>query len=418
MGTTTRQVLRERLSQAIGDYYSLTSTGSGAGGGTTIVDADLANLTEDNGGIQGWTIQTSGNNAGEIRRIKNGTSGYTASSTTITLNRACTNQVASGVTYEIHRFDPTRKHDAIEIALEALFPTLYLPVIEDLVIDDRLSNSNFETWTGSAFTGWTATGSPTLSQETSVVAYPGSSAAKVVAGSLAQLTQAPAIPVNEIIGESVKLRFWVYTTAASSARIRIDFGSATESSDYHTGADQWEYIELDATVPDAATQVQVELEVAAGKTAYFDLGYLSVGSVSRYTIPTSIVHGPHFVEMQAEELNPGGAYRKFRYPVEGRVMRLRGMGLLSRPSTDSGTTEIDGPKVNLVVARAAEALFSMISGDEDNTRHNPEWWTRESIRLMSRPGIRMASMSAQNGYGSYTFEEDSSGRYIRLKALR
>ena len=99
-------------------------------------------------------------------------------------------------------------------------------------------------------------------------------------------------------------------------------------------------------------------------------------------------------------------------------MRLRGMGRLSRPSTDSGTTEIDGPKVNLVVARAAEALFSMISGDEDNTRHNPEWWTRESIRLMSRPGIRMASMSAQNGYGSYTFEEDSSGRYIRLKALR
>ena len=72
MGTTTRQVLRERLSQAIGDYYSLTSTGSGAGGGTTIVDADLANLTEDDGGIQGWTIQTSGNNAGEIRRIKNG----------------------------------------------------------------------------------------------------------------------------------------------------------------------------------------------------------------------------------------------------------------------------------------------------------------------------------------------------------
>ena len=53
MGTTTRQVLRERLSQAIGDYYSLATTGSGAGDGTTMVDADLANLTEDNGGIQG-----------------------------------------------------------------------------------------------------------------------------------------------------------------------------------------------------------------------------------------------------------------------------------------------------------------------------------------------------------------------------
>ena len=137
MGTTTRQVLRERLSQAIGDYYSLATTGSGAGDGTTMVDADLANLTEDNGGVQGWVIQTSGNNYGEIRRIKNGTAGYTASSTTININRACTNQVASGVSYELHRFDPVRKHDALEIALEGLFPYLYKPVIEDLVIDNQ-----------------------------------------------------------------------------------------------------------------------------------------------------------------------------------------------------------------------------------------------------------------------------------------
>ena len=418
MGTTTRQVLRERLSQAIGDYYSLATTGSGAGDGTTMVDADLANLTEDNGGVQGWVIQTSGNNSGEIRRIKNGTAGYTASSTTININRACTNQAASGVSYELHRFDPARKHDALEIALEGLFPYLYKPVIEDLVIDNQLSNSNFETWTGSAFTGWTATGSPTLSQETSVVAYPGSSAAKVVAGSLAQLTQSVNVPTEKITGDTAKARFWVYATATSAARIRIDFGSETVSSDYHTGTDQWEYIELDADVPSGATKVQMELEVASSQTAYFDHGYLAVGPVSRYTIPSSIVHGPQFVEIQAEDLNPSGKFRRFRYPLEGRMLRLRGMGILSVPSSDTGTTEIDGPKINLVIARAAEALFSMVTGDDDNLRHNPEWWSREADRYLTQPGVRMSPMSAMNGYGSYTFEEDEDGRYIRLKALR
>ena len=50
MATTTSLVLIQRLSEAIGDYLSLTASN---GTTATVVDTDLANLAEDNGGVQG-----------------------------------------------------------------------------------------------------------------------------------------------------------------------------------------------------------------------------------------------------------------------------------------------------------------------------------------------------------------------------
>ena len=147
MATTTSLVLIQRLSEAIGDYLSLTAS---SGTSTTVVDTDLDNLAEDNGGVQGYVkivTDAGGSGAapeGEIRRIKNGTSGYTASSTTITVNFAFTASPASGDTYELHRFDPVVKRNAINRAIETLYPQLYLPIRDQsVVVNNRLLNSDF-----------------------------------------------------------------------------------------------------------------------------------------------------------------------------------------------------------------------------------------------------------------------------------
>lgn len=73
MATTTRATLRQRLSEAIGDYQSLTTT-SAATGTTDIVDANLKNLPGggDPGAFEEWyaLIGAGQTNEGAIRRIK------------------------------------------------------------------------------------------------------------------------------------------------------------------------------------------------------------------------------------------------------------------------------------------------------------------------------------------------------------
>lgn len=391
-------------------------------GGTTIIDTALANLTEDNGGIQGYIKMTSGSDAGNARRIKNGTSGYTASSTTITVNFAFSGQIASGVSFELHRFDPDIKRLAINRAIENLYPLLYLELRDhSVMIDNRLSNSHFGTYSG-GFTGWTAVGSPTVTQESTIVRMPGAKSAKVVAsGANGQLTQAPHMSRNEMTGKDARAHFWVYATGANAARVRLDWdGSTIVSSDYHSGKDQWELLKVEGTVPDGATQIKTILEVTDGSTAYFANGFQSVGPIWRYTVPSTFLQGPHYVDMQQDENEPDGVYSPLRgSPVEGFILQLRGMGLLSRPTTDSGTTEVDGAKVDLIVAKAAEMMFQgMVTGDEGNLYHTPEYWRNERAARESRPGARMMPMGSAKSNGYWTSESDSSGHYIRLTAGR
>jgi hypothetical protein len=410
----------QRLSENIGDYLALTATG---GSTTTVVDTALANYTEDNGGIQGWVyIDDTTDDAapeGEIRRIKNGASGYTASSKTITVNFAFTAGVASSDTYQLHRFDPVVKRDAINRALEELFPTLYLPIRNmTVMIDNILGNSAFEYFSG-GFSSWTEVGSPTVTQETGIARIKYGNSAKIIAsGAIGQLTQ-QGNPSNlsAVTDRTARQKFWAFATTVNSVRIRIDFdgGTTFANSDYHTGAAQWELLEASDDVPgDASTQVKTILEVADGNTGYFGPGYLALGHINKYGVDGSIVHGPHFVDQQASEDTPEGPYVPLRRGIEGRLLRLRGMGVLSRPTSDTGTTEIDGIRINLVVAKAAEILFQRTKGNPNDERHSVDFWRTEVARLENRPGIRMAPMAARDSGGFYHFEEDSDGNHIIL----
>lgn len=423
MATTTRVVILEQLSEAFGDWKSLTASAQGNVGKTTLIDSEFANLTEDDDGVQGWVRCTSGSNAGNVRRIK-ASGGYTASSTTITVNFALSIRTESADTFELHRINPQDKLNAISRAIEQLYPTLYLPIRDTtLVVDDLLSNSNFETFSG-GFTSWTAVGSPTVAKEDTIV-FEGDVAAKVIAsGADGQLTQAPTINQAAMANKTVTFERWVWASAASAARIRIDWGgSAFENSDYHPGDDTWRLLRASGAVPSAATQVKAICEVADGNTAYFDgPGGLRVGPVYKYTIPTSIVIGPHTVELQYDEWQPDGNYYQLSpsaNPTPGRLIRLTGMDLLSRPATDAGTTEVNGARVELIVAKAAEILHGMVQRDaSESDLARLEQIAARVPALMGRPGIRMTPMAAQMPRHTWHVEEDSSGRYLILDQAR
>ena len=431
MATTTRTNLRKALSEAIGDYNSFSTSSDGNDAKTSLVSDTLKNYpggSDDGAFEEQYFLATSGANDGEARRcqlyIANASDGPTS-----ILQSALSNQTSSGDTFELHRYDPELKHVAINRALVELFPTIYLPIRDEtLIVDNVLSNSDFEDWTSGAPDDWTEVNSPTTTQETSRV-FHGSSSVKLTGpgGSVGQLTQSPEVNINEIAGKTAQFKMRVWTDAASQARLIIDWdGSDTEAGDYHEGDSEWRLLSVDAAVPTTATQVKVICEVAAGATAYFDTGWAAVEALHRLTVPSSIVRGPMHVMQQHSENQVDGPYYPLlpgESPSRGRILRLDGMGLLSRPSTESGTTEIAEPQLNLVTAYSAMILFQQLwtrsaSEQRENLLQNITIWQAEVARLSQQPGIRMRTLGASRGRNAWHIEEDGSGRYLLFDISR
>jgi len=426
MATTTRAILRQRLSEEMGDYQSLTTTSDGNSAGTSVVDTGLRNLSggADDAAFEGWYILvTSGSNTGESRRIKD----YIANTNTLVTQEAFSGgAVDTTVTYELHNYDPAQKHQAISRAIEELFPFLYLPIRDEtIVVDDRLSNSDFETFS-SGFTGWTEVGSPTVTADTTYVVH-GSQSAKVVgdSGAAGQLTQAPTINIDEITNKTVTFKCWVWCAAADTARIRLDWdGSDIDSSTYHKGQNEWELLDVSANVPTSATQVKAIIEVVASGTAYFDACWLDAGPIHKYTIPTTILTGPHYVTESGSEADIAPYYFPvIGTPTTGRRLRIEGMGLLSRPSSDSSTTEVAAPQSNIITAYAGMYFFRTQAADnavDESSRFTDmaATFSRDAVRMAAQPGLRMPRLGSHKRRDVWHTETDSAGRYIVFDRTR
>ena len=426
MATTTRATLRQRLSEALGDYQSLTTTSAGNSAGTSVVDTGLRNLPggADDDAFEGFYILvTSGANTGESRRVKN----YIANTNTLVTQESFSGgAVDTTVSYELHQYDPLQKHQAINRAIEELYPLLYLPVRDEtIVVDDRLTNSDFETFSD-GFTGWTEVGSPTVTAETTYVIH-GSQSAKVVgdSGAAGQLTQAPTININELSNKSVTFKCWVWCAAADTARIRLDWdGSDIENSDYHKGQNEWQLLDVVASVPTSATQVKAIIEVAASGTAYFDACWMTAGPIHKYTIPSAILNGPHYLTEQGDEGDPNGEYYPIKgNPTAGRRLRFEGMGMLSRPASDTATTEVGTPHTNIVTAYAGMYFFRTQANSnavEESQRFADmaSTFSQDAVRMASQPGMRMPRLGGQHHRDRWHIEEDSSGRYIIFSRMR
>lgn len=425
MATTARSAIRRLLSEFVGDHRELTSTSAGNAGATTVVATEFANLTEDNGGIQGWIQATSGNNDLEVRRIIGGASGYTASTTTATVNFKFTNQFANSVTFELHTIDPAYKHNAIDRAIESLFPDLYVYIRdESLTVDNLLLNQDFETFSG-GFTSWTEFGTPTVTAETSRVIH-GSQSARIIAlGSDEGIEQDIILSVNisEIEGRTLRFAGWVWAASPNVVRLRVTFdGTTFTNGAFHGGDDEWEGPNLtfvDAVVPTGASvsEMTVSCEVLDGFIGYFDALHAYVGPrVTKYTLPTTI-RRLMSVQMQAEMTRPNGNYFDLSEniaPSPGRILRLIGQDTLTLPTTDSSTVEIDGNQVELLVARAAEILARA----EFARTRDPFWQEIEQKgidevqRLM--PRARMRRLAATKRF-RWSQQADGSDKFLILE---
>lgn len=118
IATASKQNLRQLIAPLLRDWFPLTTSSAGNGGGTTAVFAAISSYAADllNDFI---ALCIESTNAGEYRIISDLTTG------TITVTQAYTAQVASGIDFEIHRFDPSLYTVGINEAIRKLYPLVY-----------------------------------------------------------------------------------------------------------------------------------------------------------------------------------------------------------------------------------------------------------------------------------------------------
>jgi hypothetical protein len=419
---TTRTSLRQYMSEAIGDWSgTFTTSGNGAGGGTTIVADTLADLPggdEDDAFIDQYAMVTSGTAAGQIRRI----SDYVQSSGTITVARAFSAQIASGVTFELHRYDPSMKHASINTAGRKVFPYIYLPVYDETLVTDQLGlNMDFEsTFSSDVPANWTedddskqVTHGPQTTRK-----FHGSNAVFVRTTSGPtdlSIYQDLTVNIADVVGHSMVFGGFMWSETADSGWFRIDFGTGgTNDSAKHAGDRDWQEEWVEVSIPSDATQIRIRCmaEDTGNPTTYFDSLYCYIKRIDRYAIPATFVHGPFSVQLQLDRKIPVERHyaqlrnwwveqdNETRYLYlgddvpSGYRLRLTGADVLTLPSTEAGTMEVEDGRIDAVVEYAAAELFTRISNQ--GAELEKQMWMemavdhqRKALALMGQPGIKM-----------------------------
>jgi len=411
------------VAEAEGGYISLSSTSAGNGGGTTVVATGIQVYDAGKLANRYMKITESGDTSeNDVRRISS------VSTSTITVATAFSAQIGSGVAFIILPYHPDHIDNAINRAIDSCYPVVYLPIVdESLVIDNLLSNVSFEeAISGGAHPNWTNVNSPTVTAETTTVLH-GSQSAKIVSGGggAGQMTQSPTLDLTVIKGRTATFKCWVWSDTASESRIRIDWdGSTIINSDYHTGDNEWRLLTVSGTVPDDATQVKAICEVVASQTGYFDLCWLTVGEVVKYTLPTSLHGFPNYISMQTGANSPNGTYLPFgpgNLPQTGRLIRVEGRAALTELTASATTAEIGRPQWLLVVTEARGWLHDILRGVDQKRRDEHEAdsgrYFAMAGEMKGRPGVAMQRLGATKPYG-YVLSQDADGRYLSFTTRR
>ncbi|MCB7127993.1 MAG: hypothetical protein J3T61_00440 [Candidatus Brocadiales bacterium] len=142
-----------------------------------------------------------------------------------------------------------------------------------------LRNGGQEYWsagTSVAPDGWTLAGAGATVAREGTTFRTGVFSAKVIrSGADATLTASAIDNTTEyhnvhFRSRAITLGAWVWSSVASSSRLRIDDGIGTTDSSLHTGGSSWEFLTVTRTLSATATKVDAQFMVILDTTAYVD----------------------------------------------------------------------------------------------------------------------------------------------------
>ena len=395
--------LLEGLSSFVNDWESSTTTSAGNSGGTTLIDTYMSRFGDSH--LSGMFIRlTSGTYNTQIRRITSNTQ----NTGTITVSPAFGGQVASGVTYELHRYDPQLKFRALDKARFDIMDDVYRLIYDETVTSDGISDTYdipatinlgpilairedpvgyAATWNfisdpqGNSTTYWTSS-SVTASTYSSndndrtIPKYDESCTKLVVAASTAATySQTVAHMDNNAsastaAGRDMTFAAWVYSKIADKIRLKLTDDSGSSYSDYHSGLG-WQLLAVERSISQTnATTLTVAFSIdntTDSLTAYWNRAWFYYGNKERVT--DAIYKQEHSINIRRDDANQQIVLTTV--PPRGYQIRLMGKAPLSELGTTIATQtsnfmEVTPDTAELLYARAAEILFQWERVTTDN----------------------------------------------------
>lgn len=402
--TTTGANLLTGFSEFISDEFSSTTTSAGNAGGTTMVDTLLSRYGD--GRLSGYFVRpTSGTDSLAIRKVEDNVQ----STGVVEVTPAFSAQLATSVTYGLHRYDPALKFRALDKArldiLDQVFQLIYNDTItsdgrttvydipsaievgpisaivekpEAAAVDwNFLSNpqgNSTDNWTATSTTASTYT---RTTNDLLVPKYTDTCTSLVTAASTAA-TYAQTVDnmTNSITAalaadRTMTFAAWVYCTEASKIALRItDDGGAVATGSNHGGGG-WELLTVEGTIAgDNATTLTATFVISStanASTIYWENAWFYFGAVER--VKDSIYRPEYALDVRRDNTTQHLILNS--PPPRGYQIRLIGKAPLSAlgsvaASQVTNTMEVDGNTAEILYARAAEILFQWERVATDN----------------------------------------------------
>lgn len=420
--------LRDRLSEAIGDYLHKTVT-TAINADNSVISTTLTEETSrDDYFNRSWCLITSENNDGTKKKI----SDYASAGTLTVFGSVLVDDGAALATFEIHKYDPDNKRRAINSAARAIKQNAFRVIEWDdtLVGGSHLPNAHFEDWSQTTYPDYWQVSSVTALENTTYIRGGTKSIAVTRAGTdgYAYCSEAEWGRLINLQDETVDYKCWVRASTADQAYIEIytkqaDGTEQTLTSSAHSGGGEWELLELeDQVLNDHLTDIQCRLKViTADGTVYFDAARVTGAWVYEYLLPLHF-QGGHLgwvyrqlsgqsddicddvftSRSQVEAVYGWNTFEQngvefLRLPfatyLERKLILSGYAPLESNLSADTDTMTINDPYTDLLISYAAYLLFEMEAGlpsakDRDFLRAESVYWLGKSEYL--NKSLRMA----------------------------
>jgi len=408
VGTTTLATLHSRLAEQLGDFISVSTAGTIAASATVAATALNSYDEGKDNFFNGYFLYFSDATAANYQTGRY-VADYASTSGTLTVYGPILKAETVSVAIKLYRPMQQQLEDSINDSIREIYPSLHEPILNmELVTGNILPPFN---WTASTVSGTTASSSLAFYTATNATILETTTggefryepnAAKITASTASGYLSIHSDnypDLLDLMDNNVTARVWALASSADDVTIdlRTKQADATAQSTListtEAPADEFTLLELeDQVLNDDLVEVELKLTVATkDKYAFFDLPRLYGTQVLEYQLPQDLQDGQvlqvyvqttGYSDDICDDINPnnwervwgyevfdkevvGTRYKYLRLPAlysDGRRIQLVGVAPLSTLTNDTDTIEIDGEKVNLLIAYAKYKYFQRMGG--------------------------------------------------------
>lgn len=385
MALTGEQLL-QGFSESIGDWWSSTATSTAANSGS-LTDTALEAFDDDKFDGAWLRVTQADTNQYLVRRIQTG-----PLAGALTWDPDVAEAIASGDTYQLHRFDPREKFKALDLARMLAYPQVSIlrldetitgdGVNKEILIPSTIRKGPVEVWEeepldpSAGWNGLSDTTFNTLSSKWTAAGATASLYARSDFDLLAPLfeqncvklvgsgtyTQAVAnmrlgLTAAGLAGRRVTFAMKVYQRGTTgTATITIDHSGTDATSSVHQGKG-WEVLSVTATIPSGNSVFNVYLTTGGSVTVLVERAWLIGADRLPLTYPTLLTKRGTVRDDTTQFV------RLNRVPRRGYQLRFIGrdpLSALGQVASTQGTLsmEVDQFSAQLLYAKAARVLLT------------------------------------------------------------